>query len=397
MNNYKILFGLRILKNIINNFLDSFLVLYFLDISDSNILSLGIYKLVSILTIYIVIFFTKNLTKTKNRTNLLRTGIILDFVYFLTIILLKDKVINYIYLVGLLYGLSAGFYYSVYNILESDGVTNEERAKFTGRYTSVEAILSIAFPIIFGSLISAKGFLKSLIVVLILVVLRIFLSFKFKDKNIPKSNKVNLKHFNQLLKKDKKFKQIFKVEFLNGVVFSEAAFSYIITIFIVKVFSNSFKLGIFTSIFNIITFFVGIIFAKFLKKKQYATSIKITMIFTIISLFIMIWNCNAITIVLFNLFLTISRTLNSLIIGNSLHDLSNDKKIKKEYKSEYWLTTETFVALGRTLSAISFILFSYFNVTIMIITYAIFLIIFTINIVKAQKTLHNKKIKDKVY
>ncbi|MCI8833481.1 MAG: MFS transporter, partial [Clostridia bacterium] len=162
MNNYKVLFSLRTLKNILTNFVDSFLVLYFLDISDRNIIPLGIYKLVAIIAIYSVIFVTRNFSKSKNRANLMRIGIVLDFVYFLTIILLRDKIVDYIYLVGLLYGLEEGFYYSVYNILESDGITNEERAKFAGTCTAIESILSIIFPLIFGSLIYATGFLKSL-------------------------------------------------------------------------------------------------------------------------------------------------------------------------------------------------------------------------------------------
>lgn len=44
MNNYKVLFSLRILKNILTSFIDCFLVLYFLEVADSNILPLGIYK-----------------------------------------------------------------------------------------------------------------------------------------------------------------------------------------------------------------------------------------------------------------------------------------------------------------------------------------------------------------
>ena len=65
MSNYKILFSLRLLKSITANFVDVFLVLYFLDVSDSNILPLGIYKLVAILAIYGVIFSVRNIVKTK--------------------------------------------------------------------------------------------------------------------------------------------------------------------------------------------------------------------------------------------------------------------------------------------------------------------------------------------
>lgn len=387
MNNYKVLFSLRTLKNILTNFVDSFLVLYFLDVSDRNIVPLGIYKLVAIIAIYSVIFLTRNFSKSKNRANLMRIGIVLDFVYFLTIILLKDKVVNYIYLVGLLYGLEEGFYYSVYNILESDGITNEERAKFAGTYTAIESILSIIFPLIFGSLISATGFLKSLIVVFIIVIVRIILSFIYKDNNVPKSNKTNMKKYFELTNKDKRFKQMYKVEFINGIVYSEAAFSYIVTIYIIKVFSDSFSLGVFTSIFSVITFIIGILFAKFINKKYYSSAIKISMVFTIISLFLMIFRCNTVTIILFNLFQTISKKLKNLITGNNQANLSNYSKIAKEYKTEYWLANETSLVIGRIISSSVFILLAYIDTTIMIILYALFLILFATNSIKLQKII----------
>ena len=57
MNNYKVMFYLRILKSIVKTFLDSFLVLYFLDVSSNNILPLGIYKLVAIFTCFLLKIF----------------------------------------------------------------------------------------------------------------------------------------------------------------------------------------------------------------------------------------------------------------------------------------------------------------------------------------------------
>lgn len=391
MNNYKVLFSLRILKSILTNFVDSFLVLYFLDVSDRNIVPLGIYKLVAIIAIYSVIFLTRNFSKSENRANLMRIGIVLDFVYFLTIILLRDKVVNYIYLVGLLYGLEEGFYYSVYNILESDGITNEERAKFAGTYTALEAVLSIIFPLIFGSLIYATGFLKSLIIVFIIVVLRIILSFIYKDNNVPNSNKTNMEKYFKLTKNDKRFKQMYKVEFLNGIIYSEAAFSYIVTIYIIKVFSDSFSLGVFTSIFGIITFIIGILFAKFINKKYYASAIRISIVFTIMSLFLMVFRCNAITIILFNLFQTISKSFKGLITGNNQSNLSNYSKIAKEYKTEYWLTNETSLVMGRIISSSVFILLAYIDSTIMVILYAVFLLLFAINSIKLQQIITDEK------
>lgn len=337
IDNYKVLFGLRVLKSIISSFVDIFLVLYFLDVSDSNILPLGIYKLVAVITVYLVIFFCRNLTRSKNRANLMRIGIIFDFIYFITIIILKDKVVDYIYFMGLLYGLEEGFYYSVYNILESDGINNDERAKFTGTYTATKAILSIIFPLIFGSLIYTTGFIKALIIVFIIVVIRMILSFIFKDN------------------------------------------------------SNSFSLGIFTSIFSIITCIIGIMFAKVIKKEYYSFSIKISMSLTIVSLFIMIFKCNVITIILFNLFQSISKCLMDLINGNSQYNLCNDEKIKKEYKTEYWLANETALVVSRIISNCIFILMAYTNSQLIIIIFALFLVMFAFHSIKLQKIIKEEK------
>lgn len=392
MSNYKVLFGLRILKNILTTFVDSFFVLYFLDVSNSNILPLGIYKLIAVIAIYSVIFLARNFAKSKHRINLIRIGIILDFVYFLTIILLKDRIVDYMYLVGLLYGLEEGFYYSVYNMLESDGITNEERAKFNGSYTAVQSILAIIFPLIFGSLIYTTGFIKSLLLVLVIVVIRIILSFIFKDKNIPKSNKTNMKKYFELTKNDKKFKKLYILDFFNGITYSEGAFSYIVTIYILKVFSNSFSLGVFTSIFSVITCILGIVFAKFIRKEHYETAIRITTIFTIITLCLMIYKCIPLTIVLFNLFQTISKNIISLINCTNRANLSNTEKIQKEFKVEYWLSTETALIIGRIISYSLFILMAYNNTNIIMFVFVLLLILYSHSSINFQKTIREEKI-----
>ena len=105
----------------------------------------------------------------------------------------------------------------------------------------------------------------------------------------------------------------------------------------------------------------------------------------------MILNCNAVTIVLFNLFQTISKKLKNLITGNNQANLSNDSRIQKEYKTEYWLANETSLVIGRIISSSIFILIAYTDPTIMIIIFALFLILFTINSIKLQKVIEEEQ------
>lgn len=384
LNNYKVLFSLRILKSILTTFVDSFLVLYFLTLSDSNILPLGIYRIVSITVIFITIFLLKNICKSTHRISLLRIGILLDFIYFLTIFLLKDQIINYMYIVGILYGLEEGFYFSAYNVIESDGITNQERAKFTGHYTIAKATLSIIFPIIFGSLIATTSFIKSIVVVLIIIILRLTLSFLLKMINISSQNKADLTQYKKIIKDNKIIKQVYKINVFNGLTYSVGAFQSIVTIYIIKVFSNSFSLGMFTSIFSLLSCLSGFLFARKIKQNNYPKIIKITMPLTIISLCIMIIKCNMLTIILFNFFQTISKDLVDLINGYSQANLSNLDSIRKEYKVEYYLGIEFSLFIGRLISQSLFILMAFIDSMYIIPLFIFFLIMLMINSLKLQ-------------
>lgn len=356
MNNYKVLFSLRVLKSMLNIFVESFLVLYFLDLSASNILPFGIYKLVSVTTIFFTIFSLRNLSKSKYRVNLLKIGIGLEFIYFLTILLWREKIVDYMYFLGILYGLEEGFYFSVYNIFESDGIKNEERAKFNGMYTAVKSILAIVFPILMGTYIFTSGFLNSLMVVLAIVVIKIILSFQYKDNNVPTQPKTNFAEYSKIVKQNRIIRQFYKLKFYGGLTYSEGAFSSIVTIYIIKIFSNSLSLGICTSLFSIITILLGLIFAKFMKPENYSRNIKIVTTFTVLSLFAMITNCNIYTVVIFNFCQTISKKLTELINSTNEFNLANVAEVKKEYKVEYFVGMELFLFIGRVISQSLFIL-----------------------------------------
>ena len=383
-NNYNILFCLKIFKNILTTFLETFLILYFFQISNNNILPIGIYKLLSIITIWLVIFSVRNICKTKQRINLLRIGIILNFLYFFTLIVLREKVIDYIYLVGILYGLEEGFYYSVYNMIESDGITNNMRQKYVGSTHAVNNILSILLPIFFGYIVLKSGFINSLIIFIILIIIQIILSYLYDDINLPKHNKVNLKKFKKICHHDKKFQLIFKMKCCEGIVYSEGALKMIISLFIIRVFSDSFSLGIFTSIFSIISALLGWLFIKTIKTKNYKNWIIYSTILTVITLIWVILNCNPLSIIIFNFFQRISKDIINLINEKNIQNIANVPKIKNEYKVEYYLFIETALVIARIIGSILFILMAFIYNNIILYIFIIFLIMWSYYCLKIQ-------------
>ena len=382
--NYKVLFLLRLLKSILTNFVDVFLVLYFISVSNNNILPLGIYKLVAMTTVWIVIFLVRNICKSKNRVWVMRIGMIIYFLYFLTIILLKEQVVNYIYIIGLLYGLEEGFYYSVYNTIESDGIENENREKYLGMYNGLKNIISTIFPLFFGSLIQSSGFINTITLVLVIVVLQIILSIVLDDNNIPKGNKTNLKEFKEAMKEHPELKSVIGNQICSGLTYSEGALSYVITIYIIKIFSESISLGIFTSIFSFISIIIGFLFVKVIKPKYYIKLLCATLPIMIILLCIMLLNCNFLTVVLYNLFQTISKLLSDLINERNIVNFSNIETIKREYKVEYFLTKETALFIGRVISNALFILMAFLNANFIMAIFVLFVILQALSVIKLQ-------------
>lgn len=391
MNNYKILFSLRILKSVLNNFIDIFLVLYFLTVSGANILPLGIYKLVAMVTVYLVMFLLRNKCKMKNRIIFLRIGIILYFIYFLAIILLKEKVTDYIYIIGIIYGLEEGFYYSVYNTIESDGIENKDRAKYIGSYTALKNVISVIFPLIFGGLIKKTGFIVATIFALLIVIIEIILSNILQDKNIPKISKTNFKEFDKITSKYKEFKYLMFSKICSGLTYSEGALSYVVTIYIIKIFSESVSLGIFTSVFSIISIIIGLLFVKIIKPKYYNFLSGFFSSLNVLFLCIMLINCNFITIVLYNLFGTISKGLSDLIMEKNTFNLSNMKFIKQEYKVEYFLFIETYLFIGRVISNALFISLAFYNYNLMLVIFVLFVVMQMISVIVLNKSV-NKNI-----
>lgn len=374
--NYNCLLLMRVLKQTINIFIDSFLVLYFLQLSNNNILPVGIFNLFKYTMIIVTMFTIRNLLKKSKRIFLLRIGVFLNFVFFFLLFIFKEKIINYVWLLGFVGGLEEGLYFSVFNIYESK-IPKDNFAKYSGMYTALNSLIAVLIPIIFGSVMSFSGFDKCLIIIFIFVFIKIIISFIYKDVNIPKEDKMNLKKYISILKSNKNVLLSHFVSFSNGLTYS-GAFSSLVTVYIIKVFKTGFSLGVLTSVFALVTSFASFIFAHLIKRKQYIFLIKTSNFLTIIALIYMILDCNIYSIIFFNFIQSFAKTYASLINEGNTMIVSNYDIIKKEYKEEYFLTHELFIYFGRLISYTVFCLLAFANNTLYVNVIMVVFIIFII-------------------
>lgn len=264
------------------------------------------------------------------------------------IMLMKDNIINHIYLVGLMKGFADGFYHFPKNILNSEKISNEDRQKFSGKINTINKISSIIIPLIMGVALTFIDYVNLGKIFFVLFIILFVLSFAIKDErfNIKKSD---LKGFFKLLKDKPNLKPIFLIPFLTGFTYSSGVMGLIITLLKINNFKTNLYLGIVDSICAFISLVVCIIFTYKLKKEKFKPVLLVTGILCFIVLIVQsIWNnifmLIAYLIVRFSCMLIIN-----LISDNVLNNLSNIEEIKQDYKSEYYLLIDIIYSISRSL------------------------------------------------
>ena len=95
-----------------------------------------------------------------------RIGVILNFFYIMSIIILKEKIINHLGLISILYGISSSAYWFPYNLFVINKIDNSERTVYTVKSKIVSSIIGVLCPILLGSIITVTNYELTAIIIL---------------------------------------------------------------------------------------------------------------------------------------------------------------------------------------------------------------------------------------
>lgn len=376
-----IIIAIDALKKIMIIFLGPFLTVYFIKTSSESMVDLSIYYIFSYLLLGIGSFIVASIIKNKFRIGMFRLGVIINFIYIMSIVLLREKVVNNLWLISILYGISQSTYWFPYNLFVIDKVENSERTSYTVKKSLIVYSIGVLFPIILGTTITITNFELTAIIILIISLIQIILSFMLTpDKHVSKLKKYNMIDTWNRIKKNKQVKKMFFVEFLVGFSISDGALGTLITILIFNAFKTDMNLGIITSISTILSMCAIKLYEKFFKNKSDKKILMVSSIIPVISVLIVLCNTNNITIIIYSLCYEIFvNGILSLSRSIRLFNMSDSNIIKKEDQSEFFSIREGILNLGRMVSY-SILLFAgasgsvrILNSTLIILTLSIFI------------------------
>lgn len=380
------------IKKIMTIFLGPFLTAYFISTSTNSILNIAIYYIFTYATMALSTLVVAALAEKRNRIKIFRIGIILNFIYILIIILLKEKIINYLPIISILYGISASCYYFPYNLFIINKVKNTERTNYMVKLFITISVVGILFPIIFGSIITITNYILTAVIVLFISLIQIILSFFITDNHNGDLEEYNLKKAWLELKKNKQVINCLAGEFFIGMNICNGALETVMVILILNSFKTNINLGIITSIATLLSILVVKIYGLIYNKRDDKKVIIISSIIPVISLIIFLILKTNTSVIIYKFSYVIFAEILSLVRKIKIFNLSNSKIVNKSNQCEFNAIREVTLNVGRvtgyTLLLLAGLTQSAVVLNIITIILTLSLLVMSINLTKVKKNNH---------
>lgn len=341
-----LLIAISSLRKVIDIFFGPFLVTYFIKTSTDSLIDLSIYNILVYFFLGVLGFIIGYIVRNKFQIGMFRFGVILNFVYILFIIILKEAILDHLLILAFISGFALISYWFPYNLFISLQVENKNRESYEVKRKTISLITSVLTPIFLGSLITTTNFYLTAIIIAIISGIQIILSFFIKTEEKKDYKFTPLKSYKTLIK-NKNIFNIFIVETFIGMNISDGVLNVLLTILIFNAFKTDLNLGIISSLSSILTIILSYIYSKKCKNKNDKIIILLCGIVPVISVLLLVFNTNNITLIIYYMIYNCLINILSMIIDIRLFNISNSDIVKQNHNIEFWSIREFILNIGR--------------------------------------------------
>ena len=374
--NAKLLISSDLIYTLTAVFIETFLVAYFLKVTNESITTISIYyiiiyTLLSLGNILMGKIIKKIPTKSKHIMSL---GIVTRALFILFIVLLSDKIATNYILIAIIYAFSEMLYWCAHELIYIDVTNNNNRKKYMSVKKILSKIVNIISPIILGTSIELYSFTKIAIYVFILSVIQIIITLFIKtDIKNKEKQKYDFKKFIEYIRFNK-LKKIQKYN-LSGIAYGivESSISTLIIIITIMTFKTSLNLGILTTIFSICSMLSLLLYNKYYNKNNARFILSLCSIIVVFGVIGLIINISKTTLIIYNFCYIITFCIFDVVYNTRKGDLVKECGIEK-YREEYIGYTSISIGLGRIIGYVLMLIVSfttniiYFKILLAIVT-----------------------------
>lgn len=372
--------GSLLINNVLYMFVNTFMVAYFITLTNYDYKQISIYYVLSFIAILLTFLTFGRIIKNKNQVWVFRSGIIAYCLYILILAFLKEKIVTYFAPLGFFYGIVQGLIWVAAHTLVNEHTQNNTN-KFISFKSIISKILKIFFPIVFGVSIELTSFSYVAKIVILLSITQFIFSLFIEDKAKTYDKKYNLKEYINLVKNNDKFKTVYKLCICDGIV--NYLLETLIVILTVMTFKTTISLGVITTITAICSILSVYIFQYKLKSNW--KILKICNIMMVSSVLLLLINISKPTIIIYNVCTAIFLVVLSNTGDTKRYEIVSENEIVvKDYIVEHQVVCEVILNITRIIAYILLFIISLFN---NIILFKILLLLVTIVILIYSKLL----------
>lgn len=372
--------GSLLINNVLYMFVNTFMVAYFITLTNYDYKQISIYYVLSFIAILLTFLTFGRIIKNKNQVWVFRSGIIAYCLYILILAFLKEKIVTYFAPLGFFYGIVQGLIWVAAHTLVNEHTQNNTN-KFISFKSIISKILRIFFPIVFGVSIELTSFSYVAKIVILLSITQFIFSLFIEDKAKTYDKKYNLKEYINLVKNNDKFKTVYKLCICDGIV--NYLLETLIVILTVMTFKTTISLGVITTITAICSILSVYIFQYKLKSNW--KILKICNIMMVSSVLLLLINISKPTIIIYNVCTAIFLVILSNTCDTKRYEIvSENETVVKDYIVEHQVVCEVILNITRIIAYILLFVISLFN---NIILFKILLLLVTIVILIYSKLL----------
>lgn len=377
----KSLMACDLTNNIINLFGETFLVAYFLQISNENIIQVSTFYIILYLILGVGSILLGNIIKSKpkKRVSIYRFGIIIKSIYILLIILFKNKISHCFIIFAIFYGIAEALYWSTHDVMNIQIVDNENRKKYMTTKRILSKFINILVPIILGTSIELTSFGNIAIYIFVLTLFQIIMSLQIDTNKFvinDKIQKYSLKDYTTYLSNEQKenINKVYELAFLYGIMMD--TIRVLVVVITIMTFKTSFNFGILTTIFSVFSMISLYLFNKLYQKKYAKRLLLFCATLVVLGVLGLILNINKTTLIIYNFTYSITVYILEVMFKIKADDIVKENNIEK-WLVEYHTFTESFMEIGRIIGFILMLLVGLLN---NVIYFKLLLLIVTISI-----------------
>ena len=342
---FKLLITFSALRNISDLFLGTFLVSFIMHLSASQIVSVSMYKLFEYAATCAGFFLFAQWCKRYNKVAVFALNLIPKIMLLVAIIMLGDRVVDWVIPLGLLYGIGAAMYHLPMNSMVGEKIASNMMNRYIGAKNTVIYIVKILTPVLLGIFIDTGSYVDMAYVMLGLTVVELGLCFGLSPSQHKTRRPIDFVGFFRCMMRFPVIRTMFRMEVLRG--FGVGLLGTVITMYTVYMFHTDLNLGIFTTIFAIFSIITSWAFGRWGRRKLYPYMLVVAMIVVLAAMSIFVWNTTPATFLLYNFVYATAIVLMEQISSVTILNLSKSKCVTANHLIEYFVFRDFALFLGR--------------------------------------------------